>query len=202
MTKRLYHFFLAVGLLAFFPIAALSMFSSSERSAQAQTTASTLSCGPSAIKGTYSFLTTGFGAVPPQSLLLTPIGVVGASIDDGSGKGTTRPTSLLPLHAIGHAKFSVDGAKAKSVGYIHENVGGTLEGPVPFEGKVYDFQPGPHGEGCWATWELLDKHYLPIFVGEPAHLFRIAIGKGRFEFVTFGGGPAPATLSGVATKTD
>lgn len=166
--------------------------------AVAQTTLAAV-CGPAAIKGTFSFLTTGFGTMPPQVLLPTPVGVNGVGIDDGTG--VIRPTSLLPLHAIGHTKFMLDGAQAKSVGYIHENVGGTLEGPVPFEGKVYDFQPGPHGEGCWATWELLDRHYLPIFVNEPPHLFRIAIGRDRFEFVTFGGGPGPATLSGFATKT-
>jgi hypothetical protein len=147
-------------------------------------------CSPASIKGTYSFLTTGFGPVPPQNLLPTPI-------------ATTSPDSsvggLLPLHAIGHVKFAADG---KNVGYIFENVGGALEGPVPFVGKVTDFQPGPHGEGCWAVWELLDAHYLPIFVNEPPHFFRIAIGKGRFEFMTFGGGPGPAVLSGVATKTD
>lgn len=167
--------------------------------AVAQTAATAPVCGPAAIKGTFSFLTTGFGTMPPQVLLPTPVGVNGVTIDDGTG--VQHPTSLLPLHAIGHTKFTLDGSQAKSVGYIHENVGGTLEGPVPFEGKVYDFQSGPHGEGCWATWELLDRHYLPIFVNEPAHLFRIAIGKDRFEFMTFGGGPAPATLSGFATKT-
>lgn len=194
-------FLLALLVLVLFPLTVLGVHGLID-DAGAQTAATAPVCGPSAIKGTYSFLTTGFGTMPPQVLLPTPIGVNGTTIDNGSG--VQRPTSLLPLHAIGHTKFSLEptnAGHAKSVGYINENVGGTLEGPVPFEGKVYDFRPGPHGEGCEATWELLDKHYLPIFVNEPAHLFRIAIGKDRFEFVTFGGGPAPATLSGFATKT-
>lgn len=141
-------------------------------------------CGPALIKGTYSFLTTGFGSVPPQDLLPTPVGVGGV---------------LLPLHAIGHVKFAPNG---DNVGYINENIGGTLEGDVPFVGTVTDFRTGPHGEGCQAIWKLQDSHHLPIFVNEPPHFFRIAIGKGRFEFVTFGGGPGPAVLSGFATKVD
>lgn len=162
------------------------------RSAKAETgvslqPAAGSACSPTLLKGTYSFLTTGFGPVPPQDLLQTPVGVIG------------NWGSLLPLHAIGHVKFAADGT---NVGYIHENVGGALEGSVPFEGKVTDFQKGPHGEGCWAIWELQDRHHLPIFANEPPHFFRIAIGKGRFEFVTFGGGPGPAVLSGFATRTD
>lgn len=141
-------------------------------------------CGPALLKGTYSFLTTGFGPVPPQDLLPTPVGVGGA---------------LIPLHAIGHVRFTATG---DNVGYIHENVGGTLEEYVAFEGTATNFRAGPHGEGCTATWTLKDDHHLPIFQGEPSHHFRIALGKGRFEFMTFGGGPGPAVLSGFATKTD
>ncbi len=141
-------------------------------------------CGPAALTGTYSFLTTGFGPVPPQDLLPTPVGVGGV---------------LLPLHAIGHVRFKANG---NNVGYIHENVGGALEEYVPFEGVAKDFRTGPHGEGCTATWTLKDDHHLPIFQGEPSHHFRVALGKGRFEFVTFGGGPGPAVLSGFATKVD
>jgi hypothetical protein len=158
-------------------------------SAGAQTTLAA-PCGPAALKGTYSFLTTGFGPVIPQALLQTPVAVTGADPAVGG---------LMPLHAIGHVRFKSDGT---NVGYIHENVGGALEGQVPFEGKVTDFQAGPHGEGCWAIWELQDRHHLPVFANEPPHFFRIALGKGRFEFMTFGGGPGPAVLSGFATKTD
>ncbi len=146
--------------------------------------ASLPTCGPAALKGTYSFLTTGFGPVPPQDLLPTPVGAGGV---------------ILPLHAIGHVRFTATGA---NVGYIHENVGGAIEELVPFEGVAKDFHAGPHGEGCTATWILKDEHHLPIFQGEPSHHFRIALGKGRFEFMTFGGGPGPAVLSGFATKVD
>lgn len=139
-------------------------------------------CGPKLLKGTYSFLTTGFGSVPPQEFLVTPVGAGGV---------------LLPLHAIGHVEFKADGSNK---GYIHENVGGALEDNVPFVGTTSDWGSGPGGVGCQATWKLQDSHRLPIFLNEPAHFFKIALGNDRFEFVTFGGGPAPAVLSGFATK--
>lgn len=153
-------------------------------------------CSPALLKGTYSFLTTGFGPVPPQTgtpSLLTPVGT-GGPVPFGQS-----PAGLLPLHAIGHVRFAASG---DNVGYIHENVGGALEEYVPFEGTATNFRAGPHGEGCTATWTLKDDHTLPIFQGEPSHHFRIALGRGRFEFVTFGGGPGPAVLSGFATRVD
>lgn len=139
-------------------------------------------CGPKLLKGTYSFLTTGFGPVPPQSVLATPVGVGGV---------------LLPLHAIGHVQFAEDGTNK---GYIHENVGGATEASVGFLGSTSDWGPGPNGVGCQATWTLQDAHHLAIFQNEPPHIFKIALGNDRFEFVTFGGGPGPSVLSGFATK--
>jgi hypothetical protein len=85
-------------------------------------------CSAAGLKGTYSFLTTGFGPVPPQAVLATPVAIAGA------------PGGLLPLHAIGHVRMKANG---ESEGYIHENVGGALEELVPFEGRVYDFQKCP-----------------------------------------------------------
>lgn len=143
-------------------------------------------CGPALLKGTWSFLTTGYGPGIPQEVFPTPVNFSGTA---------------FPLHAIGHVRFSANG---DNVGYTQENIGGSLEGDVPFTGITLDWRKGPHGEGCQATWKLQDQHKTPPFDKEPAHLFRIVLNpkQDMFHFITFGGALGPVTLSGSAYKSE
>ena len=137
-------------------------------------------CDDSALKGTYTFLAVGYGPAIPPEVLPTPV--------------SFGPS--FPLQAIGSVQFDGHG---NNKGFIHENVGGTLEDNVLFEG-TYEVSSAPDGRGCQGTWKLQDHHRLPPFVNEPPHIFKITLSRSSnaFNFLTFGGGPGPVTLSGRA----
>lgn len=140
-------------------------------------------CSASKLKGTYTFDAVGYAPSLPAEIahmLETPVNF----------------GSVIPLHAIGHAKFDGNG---KVTGYIQENVGGTPEEEVPFVGE-YELHAGPNGVGCTGVWKLQDSHKLEIFKNEGPHFFRITTGRESkmFHFITFGGGPGPVVLSGAA----
>jgi hypothetical protein len=138
------------------------------------------SCSTGSLRGTYSFNAVGFAPLPPPDVLDPPV-KVGES---------------FPLLAIGEVKFDGNG---HNVGFTEENIGGLLEANTPFEG-TYTLAPGPHGVGCVGTWILQDHHTTPPFDTEPPHIFKITLARESkaFHFVTFGGGPGPASLSGEA----
>lgn len=137
-------------------------------------------CDEGNLKGTYTFLAMGYGPAIPPDVLVTPV-TFGSS---------------FPLQAIGSVEF--DG-RGNNKGFIHENVGGVLEDNVLFEG-TYEVSLAPDGRGCQGTWRLQDHHRLPPFVNEPPHIFKITLARSMnaFNFLTFGGGPGPVTLSGRA----
>lgn len=137
-------------------------------------------CTVAALKGVYSTNAVGYAPQPPAPIPSYVINMGGS----------------FPLQAIGSFYFDGHG---HSSGYVHENVGGTLEANVPSTG-TYDLQPGPLGVGCTGTWTLQDQHTLPPFDTEGPHFFKINLARAAkgFHFLTFGGGPGPAVLSGFA----